>query len=52
MGAALQHVYRTTSLSRADFFLQTKFTALGGHDLLDPASVPYDPAAALPLQVV
>ncbi len=35
-------------LSRADFFLQTKFTPIDGQD---PARVPYDPKASLTEQV-
>jgi len=37
-----------SELSRADLFLQSKFTSLSGQDR---ASVPYDPRAALALQV-
>lgn len=36
------------TLTRADLFLQTKFTPLSGQD---PARVPYDPRASLPEQV-
>jgi diketogulonate reductase-like aldo/keto reductase len=36
------------TLTRADLYLQTKFTPLSGQD---PARVPYDPEAALPVQV-
>jgi diketogulonate reductase-like aldo/keto reductase len=36
------------ALSRADLYLQTKFTPLSGQD---PARVPYDASAPLPLQV-
>jgi diketogulonate reductase-like aldo/keto reductase len=35
-------------LSRADLYLQTKFTPLGGHD---PRRIPYDPEAPLAAQV-
>lgn len=35
-------------LTRADLYLQTKFTPLSGHD---PTRIPYDPAAPLPEQV-
>ena len=35
-------------LTRADLYLQTKFTAVSGQD---PASIPYDPSAPLPAQV-
>jgi len=35
-------------LTRADLYLQTKFTAVSGQD---PASIPYDPSAPLPTQV-
>jgi diketogulonate reductase-like aldo/keto reductase len=37
-----------TDLTRADLFLQTKFTSLSGQD---PANVPYDPNASLTEQV-
>ena len=36
------------TLSRADLYLQTKFTSLSGQD---PARIPYDPQAPLPEQV-
>jgi diketogulonate reductase-like aldo/keto reductase len=36
------------SLTRPDFFLQTKYTSLGGQD---PKTVPYNPTDPLPLQV-
>jgi diketogulonate reductase-like aldo/keto reductase len=35
-------------LTRADLYLQTKFTAVSGQD---PARIPYDPSAPLPAQV-
>jgi diketogulonate reductase-like aldo/keto reductase len=35
-------------LTRADLYLQTKFTSVTGQD---PMSIPYDPGAPLPLQV-
>jgi diketogulonate reductase-like aldo/keto reductase len=35
-------------LSRADVYLQTKFTPLSGHD---PRRIPYDPEASIPEQV-
>jgi diketogulonate reductase-like aldo/keto reductase len=35
-------------LTRADLYLQTKFTAVSGQD---PARIPYDPKAPLPAQV-
>jgi diketogulonate reductase-like aldo/keto reductase len=35
-------------LTRAELYLQTKFTPLSGHD---PTRIPYDPAAPLPEQV-
>ena len=36
------------SLTREDMFLQTKYTPIRGQD---PDNVPYDPAAAIPVQV-
>jgi diketogulonate reductase-like aldo/keto reductase len=36
------------SLTRKDFFLQTKYTSIGGQD---PTNVPYHPTDPLPLQV-
>src|ERR1700680_635006 len=36
------------NLTRAELYLQTKFTPLSGHD---PARIPYDPSAPLPMQV-
>jgi diketogulonate reductase-like aldo/keto reductase len=36
------------NLSRADLYLQTKFTGLSGHD---PARIPYDSQAPIPQQV-
>ena len=47
VGAALAAV-ELTGLSRADLYLQTKFTPLDGQD---PRQVPYDPAAPLADQV-
>lgn len=38
----------SAELNRADLYLQTKFTALAGHD---PEQIPYDPAAGLAEQV-
>ncbi|MGB6310912.1 MAG: aldo/keto reductase [Steroidobacteraceae bacterium] len=38
----------TDGLPRTDLYLQTKFTPVSGQD---PASIPYDPGAPLPLQV-
>jgi diketogulonate reductase-like aldo/keto reductase len=35
-------------LARADLYLQTKFTSVDGHD---PARIPYDPRAALDVQI-
>lgn len=36
------------NLTRADLYLQTKFTSLSGHD---PKQIPYDPTARLAVQV-
>ena len=47
VGDALESVYREGRLARADLFLQTKFTYMGGQD----HRLPYDPAADLPMQV-
>lgn len=47
VGQALAAVYREALVSRADLFLQTKFTYLGGQD----HRLPYDPAAPLSIQV-
>jgi diketogulonate reductase-like aldo/keto reductase len=47
VGEALAAVYRAGVVTRADLFLQTKFTYLRGQD----HRLPYDPAADLPTQV-
>jgi len=47
VGEALAKAYREGLVTRADLFLQTKFTSLGGQD----HRLPYDPAAPLALQV-
>ncbi len=47
VGAALAAVYAAGVVTRADLFLQTKFTYLQGQD----DRLPYDPAASLPVQV-
>jgi diketogulonate reductase-like aldo/keto reductase len=47
VGQALASVYRSGLVTRADLFLQTKFTYLSGQD----DRLPYDPAASLSLQV-
>src|SRR5215831_13240153 len=47
VGEALATVYRAGLVSRADLFLQTKFTYQRGQD----HRLPYDPAAALGIQV-
>ncbi|KAJ1432249.1 NADP-dependent oxidoreductase domain-containing protein [Ochromonadaceae sp. CCMP2298] len=43
-GEALQALYAEGIVTRADIFLQTKFTSLGGQD---PNNIPYDPKAPL-----
>lgn len=48
VGEALLELY-DEGFSREDFFIQTKFTPLGGQD---PLRVPYDKEAPLSLQVV
>jgi diketogulonate reductase-like aldo/keto reductase len=47
VGEALAVVYRAGLVTRADLFLQTKFTYQNGQD----HRLPYDPAADLPTQV-
>ena len=47
VGQGLAAVYRTEGITRADLFLQTKFTYRDGQD----HRLPYDPAADLPTQV-
>jgi diketogulonate reductase-like aldo/keto reductase len=47
VGHALAAVYREGLVSRADLFLQTKFTYMDGQD----HRLPYDPAAPVSLQV-
>jgi diketogulonate reductase-like aldo/keto reductase len=47
VGQGLAAAYRTGSVTRADLFLQTKFTYQGGQD----HRLPYDPAASLSTQV-
>src|SRR6266446_2639096 len=47
VGQALAAVYRAALVTRADLFLQTKFTYEGGQD----HRLPYDPAASLSTQV-
>lgn len=47
VGAGLAAAYRAGSVTRADLFLQTKFTYLRGQD----HRLPYDPAADFSLQV-
>jgi len=47
VGDALEAVYREGGVARADLFLQTKFTHMGGQD----HRLPYDPGADLPTQV-
>jgi diketogulonate reductase-like aldo/keto reductase len=47
VGQALAAAYRAGVVTRADLFLQTKFTSRGGQD----HRLPYDPAAALSTQV-
>jgi diketogulonate reductase-like aldo/keto reductase len=47
VGEALAAAYRAGLVSRADLFLQTKFTYEGGQD----HRLPYDPAASLSTQV-
>ena len=47
VGQALAAAYRAGLVSRADLFLQTKFTYRGGQD----HRLPYDPGAALSMQV-
>jgi diketogulonate reductase-like aldo/keto reductase len=47
VGQALAAVYRSGIVTRADLFLQTKFTYQGGQD----HRLPYDPAADLSTQV-
>ncbi|KAJ1433800.1 hypothetical protein B484DRAFT_394353, partial [Ochromonadaceae sp. CCMP2298] len=44
VGEALQSLYAQGVVTRADLFLQTKFTSLGGQD---PQDVPYDKDAPL-----
>ena len=47
VGQALAAAYREGLVARADLFLQTKFTSLGGQD----HRLPYDPSASLRDQV-
>jgi diketogulonate reductase-like aldo/keto reductase len=47
VGAGI-HVGLREGLTRADLYLQTKFTSLTGQD---PSRIPYDPKAPLPQQV-
>ena len=47
VGQALAAAYRAALVTRADLFLQTKFTYEGGQD----HRLPYDPAASLSTQV-
>jgi diketogulonate reductase-like aldo/keto reductase len=47
VGEALAAAYRAGLVTRADLFLQTKFTYEGGQD----HRLPYDPAASLSMQV-
>ncbi|MGH7343636.1 MAG: aldo/keto reductase, partial [Candidatus Rokuibacteriota bacterium] len=47
VGEALAAAYRAGIVTRADLFLQTKFTYEGGQD----HRLPYDPAASLSTQV-
>jgi diketogulonate reductase-like aldo/keto reductase len=47
VGQALAAAYRDTSITRADLFLQTKFTYHRGQD----HRLPYDPSASLSAQV-
>jgi diketogulonate reductase-like aldo/keto reductase len=47
VGEALAAAYRAGLVTRADVFLQTKFTYMRGQD----QRLPYDPAAAIPTQV-
>src|SRR6476619_7281714 len=47
VGQALAAAYRAGTVTRADLFLQTKFTYQAGQD----HRLPYDPAATLSLQV-
>src|SRR5580704_8083196 len=47
VGQALEAVYRLGLVTRADLFLQTKFTYQAGQD----HRLPYDPSASLSMQV-
>src|SRR5438309_11632510 len=47
VGQALAAAYRAGGVTRADVFLQTKFTYEGGQD----HRLPHDPAPSLPTQV-
>jgi diketogulonate reductase-like aldo/keto reductase len=47
VGEGLQAAYRASVVTRADLFLQTKFTYQAGQD----HRLPYDPAASLSMQV-
>lgn len=47
VGDALEELYRAGLVTRADLFLQTKFTYAGGQD----HRLPYDPQADFPTQV-
>ena len=48
VGAALQALYNSNTVSREEIFLQTKFTSLDGQD---PLKIPYDKTADLADQV-
>jgi diketogulonate reductase-like aldo/keto reductase len=47
VGKALQNIYASTQITRADIFLQTKFTSLQGQD----HRLPYDATASATVQV-
>lgn len=49
VGDALAEIYEKHGLCRDDFFIQTKYTPIGGHDRSQP--IPYDPAAPIPTQI-
>lgn len=49
VGDALESLYAEGVVSRADIFLQTKFTSINGQD---PARVPYNPHSPLTDQVL
>ena len=48
VGEALREAYNEGSVSRADIYLQTKYTTPAGHDL---SNMPYDPNAPLDTQI-